>query len=106
MWPGNRLLFGEKNREERGGKGGSFSLSPVPRSTEGLFTGYRRCDLIRSRCVLTPLWLEVYKLGQKAQRRLRISKNFLQLFFFLEDFTAQYQGDLTEGLSFAWHFCF
>ena len=34
-----------------------FSLSPVPNSTEGLFTDYRRCDLIR--CVSTPLWLEV-----------------------------------------------
>ena len=56
------LCLGEKNREEREGKGGKrlfrFSLSPVPRSTEGLFTDNRRCDLIR--CVSTPLWLEVY----------------------------------------------
>ena len=55
------LCLGEKNREEREGKGVErpfrFSLSPVPRSTEGLFTDYRRCDLIR--CVSTPLWLEV-----------------------------------------------
>ena len=34
-----------------------FSLSPVPRSTEGLFTDYRRPELIR--CASTPLWLEV-----------------------------------------------
>ena len=55
-------VWGKKNREEREGKGGKrpfhFSFSSVPRgSTEGLFTGYRICDLIR--CVSTPLWLEV-----------------------------------------------
>ena len=55
------LCLGEKNREEREAKEGKrpfrFSLSPVPRSTEGLFTDYRRPDLIR--CASTPLWLEV-----------------------------------------------
>ena len=55
------LCLGEKNREKREGKGGErpfrFSLSPVPRSTKGLFTDYRRPDLIRS--ASTPLWLEV-----------------------------------------------
>ena len=54
--PVNRLsVWGKKNREEREGKRGKrpfrFSLSPVPRSTEGLFTDYRRCD------ISTPLWL-------------------------------------------------
>ena len=53
---------GEKSRgegRERGKEGFfRFSLSPVPRSTESLFTDNRRCDLIR--CVSTPLWLEVY----------------------------------------------
>ena len=53
------LCLGKKNREEREGKEGKrpfrFSLSPVPRSTKGLFRDYRRCDLIR--CVSTPLWL-------------------------------------------------
>ena len=51
------------------------------------------------------IWLDVFQplcgwksnLGQKAHRSLRISKNCLQLFFFLEDFVAQYQADLTEG---------
>ena len=38
LWPGS--LLGEKNSEEREGKGEGFSLSPVPRSTKGLFTGY------------------------------------------------------------------
>ena len=37
-------LFGEKNSKEKEGKGGEspfrFSLSLVPRSTKGLFTGY------------------------------------------------------------------
>ena len=53
------LCLGKKNREEREGKEGKrpfrFSLSPVPRSTKGLFRDYRRYDLIR--CVSTPLWL-------------------------------------------------
>ena len=51
------------------------------------------------------IWLDVFqplcglnsKLGQKAHRSLRISKNFLQLPFFQEDFLAQFQADLTEG---------
>ena len=47
----NRLsVWGKKNREEREEKKGKrpfrFSLSPVPRSTKGLFRDYRRCDLI------------------------------------------------------------
>ena len=44
LWTGS--LFGEKNSKEREGKGGErpfrFSLSLVPRSTKGLFTGYLR----------------------------------------------------------------
>ena len=58
----NRLSVWEKKSRGEGMERGKkrairFSLSSVPRSTEGLFTDCRRCDLIR--CVSTPLWLEV-----------------------------------------------
>ena len=52
------------------------------------------------------IWLDVFqplcdwksKLGQKAHRSLRISKNFLQLPLFLEDFVAQYLRRLDRRL--------
>ena len=54
----NRLSVWEKKSRGEGMERGKkrairFSLSSVPRSTEGLFTDCRRCDLIR--CASTPL---------------------------------------------------
>ena len=62
------LCLGKKNREEREGKG------------------------------FQPLCGWKSKLGQKAHRSLRISKNFLQLPLFLEDFVAQYLRRLDRRL--------
>ena len=92
------LCLGGKNREEREGKGGKegfrFSSPQFPAQLKAC--SQKTGDVI---------WLDVCqrlcgwksKLGQKAHRSLRISKNCPQLPFFLEDFVAQYQGDLTEG---------
>ena len=85
------LCLGKKNREERDARERgkeAFSLFPLPSSPLDWRLVHRQFQ---------PLCGWKSKLGQKAHRSLRISKNFLQLPLFLEDFVSQYQGELTEG---------